>query len=427
MRLGTTFLAITAFIFFEPRLACAQENAGGRRALTLQAVLDRAMKENPDVRLARLRADSSRAEVRIARSYANPEVAITPNNPWQYSVAAPFDIGPQRTYRVRTANDGVQAAAHDIRDAERIVRFAVCSAFYDLILADSMRAFTREQHDIFRDLLVADSNRVRAGDIPERNLVKSELELAKADADLSRADATVRAARLALQAAMGVARADTGFGVTGSLTMRPIPALAAALDDSSIAHRPDIPTAALDDSAIANRSDVRAAQVRTLASEDSRRFAGALLVPVPGLLLVQQRDEPFPNGQHYALGISAQLPVWNWFSGERERADASVQQSRVTEERVRVQAYAEVTAAVDQFRSAEQLARKLDAGLMDKARGALETARFAYSAGAISYVELLDAVRTYGEIRADAATAGHDYWVSAYAVARALDREVVQP
>ena len=60
-------------------------------------------------------------------------------------------------------------------------------------------------------------------------------------------------------------------------------------------------------------------------------------------------------------------------------------------------------------------------------RTALETARFAYSAGAISYVELLDAVRTYGEIRADAATAGHDYWVSAYAVTRALDREVVQP
>ena len=92
-----------------------------------------------------------------------------------------------------------------------------------------------------------------------------------------------------------------------------------------------------------------------------------------------------------------------------------------------MKAYTEMTTAVDQFRAAEQLARTLDAGLMEKARGALETARFAYASGAISYVELLDAVRTYGEVRADAATAGHDYWVSAYSIMRAFDREVVQP
>ena len=400
-----TFAILTACSLGAGTLA-AQRDA---RALTLDEVVARALQANPDLRLARLRGDSSRAEVRVARSYANPGFAITPNNPWQYSVEAPFDIGPQRTYRVRTANDGVLAAAHDVRDTERQVRFAVRAAFYDLLLADTIRAITREQHDIFRDLLAADSARVRAGDVPERNLVKSELELAKADAGLAQADAAVRAARLALQAAMGVARPDTGFAVRGSLAARPLPALAAMPDDSTIASRPD----------------VRAAEARTRGSEDARRFAVSLLVPVPGLMLVQQRDEPFPNGQHYAVGITAQLPVWNWFSGERERADASVRQSQVTEERVRVQAYAEVVAAMDQFRAADQLARKLDAALLEKARAALETARFAYASGAIAYIDLLDAVRTYGEIRSDAATAGHDYWVSAYAVARALDREVV--
>ncbi len=407
----STFPTATALLLAAALPLAAQ---GDRQPLTLEQALAKALQENPDVRLARLRADSSRAEIRIARSYANPDLAITPNNPWQYSVAAPFDVGPQRTYRVRAASDGATAAVHDIRDTERQVRFAVRSAFYDLVLADTLRSITREQHDIFRDLLAADSARVRAGDAPERNLVKSELELAKSDADLSRASAAVRAARLALQAAMGVARPDTGLQVTGSLAT-PSPSAMAAVP------------AALDDSTIAQRSDVRAAQVRTRGSEDSKRFATALLVPVPGLVLVLQRDEPFPNGQHYAFGVSAQIPLWNWFSGERERADASVEQSKVSEERVRVQAYAEVAGALDQFHSAEQLARKLDATLMAKARAALETARFAYTSGAIAYVDLLDAVRTYGEIRADAAAAGHDYWVSAYAVSRALDREVVQP
>jgi cobalt-zinc-cadmium efflux system outer membrane protein len=384
---------------------------GYPQPLTLDRALARALQENPDLHLSRLRSDSSRAEVSIARSYPNPELAITPNNPWQYSVAAPLDIGPQRVYRVRASNDGAVAAVQDVRDAERQVRFAVRATFYDLLLADTLRQLTREQHDIFRDLLAADSARVRAGDMPEGNLVKSELELAKSSAELARADAAVRAARLALQAAMGLARPDTGLQVSGTLTIRALPVLDSAAEDSLIAERPD----------------VRAARVRTQGSVDSRRFATSLLVPVPALLLVQQRDEPFPNGQHYALGISAQLPVWNWFSGERARADASVRQSQVSEARVLVQAYAEVTAALDEFHANEQLARTLDAGLLVKARAALETARFAYTSGAISYVELLDAVRTYGEIRADAANAAHDYWVSAFAVSRALDREVVQP
>ena len=383
----------------------------GAAALTLDQALTRALSQNPDIRIARLRYDSSRAEVRIARSYTNPAVSVTPNNPWQYSVEAPFDVGPQRTYRVRAANDGAVATVLDVRDAERQVRYAVRATFYDLVLADTLRQIARQQHDIFRDLLAADSARVRAGDMPERNLVYSELELAKSGAELARADAAVRASRLALQAAMGIARPDTGLRVDGSLAIHPLPALAEAVDDS----------------AVGRRSDVRAAEVRIQASEDSRRFATSLLVPVPGLLLVQQRDQPFPNGQHYALGVSAQIPVWNWFSGERQRADASVQQSRVAEERVRVQAYTEVTGALDAFRAYEQLSRQLDAGLIEKARASLETARFAYTSGAISYVEMLDAVRTYAEIQTDAANAAHDYWVSAFAVARALDREVVRP
>jgi len=403
-------IVVLALLAFAAGAASAQ---AASPALTLDDALAKALTSNADVRLARLRADSSRAEVRIARSYTNPTLGIAPNNPWQYSVAAPLDVGPQRTYRVRTANDGTAAALHDVRDTERTIRFAVRAAFFDLLLADTLRSIAREQHAIFRDLLAADSNRVRAGDVPERNLVKSELELAKSDADVARADASVRAARLALQLAMGVARPDTGLRVIGSLAMRPLDAIAA------------LPTAfyAPDDSTIARRPDVQAARVRTQASEDSRRFARSLLVPVPELTLVQQRDEPFPNGQHYAIGVGAQLPVWNWFSGEHERADASVEQSRVSEERVRVQAITEIISAFDQLRASEQLAKKLDAGLLEKARNALETARFAYTSGAISYVEFLDAVRTDGEIRADAATAAHDYWVSVYAVLRAIGSE----
>ena len=94
---------------------------------------------------------------------------------------------------------------------------------------------------------------------------------------------------------------------------------------------------------------------------------------------------------------------------------------------MRARVVSEVTGAVDQFRAASVLAHRLDERTVAKARVALETARYAYTAGAISYVDLLDAIRSDGQLRADAATAAHDYWVSAAAVMRALGREVPTP
>ena len=391
-------------------LLCCTTTLAAQQPLSLDEVLKQAMRTNLDLRASHLRADSARAEVRIARAIPNPVVLIAPQNPYQYSLSVPFDVGPQRLYRVRAGEGGSSAAVADVRDAERLLRFAVRSAFFDLLLADSVRAVTADARDIFRDLLAADSARMRTGTVPERNLIASELELAKAEAAVTRADAAVRAARLSLQLMMGVPRPDTGFRVTGTLAVIPLAELDANLDDAVVEHR----------------ADVQAARLRTVASTDANSLATAQLFPIPSVTLVQQRAEPFPNGQHYALGVGAQLPVGNWFAGERARARTVLEQSKVAELRTRMQARTDIAIALDQFRAAAQLARQLNAGLLEKAHSALEATRYAYSAGAISYVDLLDAVRTYGQIRVDAATAGHDYWVSAYAVTRALDREIVQ-
>jgi outer membrane protein TolC len=193
------------------RLALAFLLAGARALLaqpplTLNDVLARALRDNPDVRTARLRADSAHAEQRIARALPPLAIATIPAVPYQYSVGAPLDVGPQRLYRTRVAGLGLRAAHSDTVDARRQVVFAVRQAFYDVLLSEALRVITSEQRDIFRQLLAADSARYRSGDVPARDVTKSEVELARADADLTRADAQVHATRLALQLLMGSER-----------------------------------------------------------------------------------------------------------------------------------------------------------------------------------------------------------------------------
>ena len=148
----------------------------GAQGVTLDSALAAARARNADVRTAHARLDSARAEVRIARSFANPTVTVAPQSPYQYSLAAPMDVGPGRYYRVVGARAGASASEADGRDVLREIRFQVRQTFYDVLLTESVLDVARSEQGIFRSLLAADSARVRAGDAPERVLAKSEFE-----------------------------------------------------------------------------------------------------------------------------------------------------------------------------------------------------------------------------------------------------------
>ena len=389
--------------------------AGAARATaqgspTLHDVLEIALRRNPDIVQAKLRVDSAHGERRIARALPNPTYVGIPGNPYQYSIALPLDLSPERLYRTRAARQGEAATQAARRDAMRQVVFNVRQGFYDLLLADAQRQIALEQRDIVRQLLSADSVRLRAGDIPERDLVRSELEFARAEAALTRADAGVRAARLALQALMGVTDPDTGFTVTGEL--QAVPALTEPLDSL-------LPLA------LNNRPDIAAAQEQVDQSRSLKALATAGLFPVP-LVSVVYQNAPFESGLRYAFGIAVPVPLFYWNGGERERANAGLLSAEVTVQRTRVQIESDVAVALANFRSARVLAERYQAGLLEKSATALGTTRFAYQNGAASLLELLDAIRTYGDTRSEYYGAVHDSWVAAYGLSRAVGVDVVR-
>jgi cobalt-zinc-cadmium efflux system outer membrane protein len=386
-----------------------------RAAPDLGEVVAIALRQNPDILAARLRIDSAYGEQRIARAIPNPLLNSAPNQPWQYTVTMPLDVTPLRFLRTRAAGRGTEAARADAGDVVRQVTFSVRQAFYDVLLAEQERGLAAERRDIFRQLLVADSVRLRSGDVAPRDVARAELELARADADVLRADAQVHAARLALQLLMGIAAPDTAFIVTGELAYRPvaIPADSLALLAGML------------------RPDVRAARERVTQSEALRRLAGSLWIPLPDLTLSYQHGgafapgDLFTNGSSYSLGFGFTMPLFYWNGGERERSQAGLDQAQLSTRRVQAQISTDVATALDAYRSSRGLAERYEGGLLAKARDVLETTRYAYGTRAISLLELLDAIQTYSETRSDYYTAVHDYWVSVYAVSRAVGKDLV--
>ncbi len=377
---------------------------------TLRDVLDVALRRNPDIVAARVRVDSAHGEQRIARAIPNPIVNSAPNQPWQYTVSVALDVTPQRLFRTRAAARATDAAYADAADIVRQVTFSVRQAFSDVLLAEQTRAVADERREIFRQLLAADSVRLRAGDLPEREITKAELELARADAELLRATAQVHASRLALQLQMGVAAPDTAFTVDGDLAYQVV----------------SIPEDSLAVLAARLRPDLVAARERTAQSEAIRHLAGTAWIPTPQLTYSYQhggqfaRGDLFTNGSPYALGFGFTLPLFYFNGGEREKGRAGLVAAQLATARTRAQVATDLATAVDAYRSARALAERYEGGLLERARSVLETARYAYGTGAMSLLELLDAIATWSDTRSAYYTALHDYWISVYAVERAV-------
>jgi cobalt-zinc-cadmium efflux system outer membrane protein len=377
---------------------------------TLRDILDVALRRNPDIVAARVRVDSAHGEQRIARAIPNPIVNSAPNQPWQYTVSLPLDLTPQRLFRTRAAARATDAAFADAADVVRQVTFAVRQAFSDVLLAERTRALADERREIFRQLLAADSVRLRAGDLPEREITKAELELARVDAELLRASAQVHASRLALQLEMGIAAPDTSFTVSGDLAYQAV----------------IIPEDSLPVLAARLRPDLVAARERTAQSEAIKHLAGTLWVPTPELTYSYQhggqfaRGDLFTNGSPYAIGFGFTLPLFYFNGGERDKGRAGLAAAQLATARTQAQVATDIATAVDSYRSARGLAERYESGLLERARSVLETARYAYGTGAISLLELLDAIATWSDTRSAYYTALHDYWISVYAVERAV-------
>lgn len=370
------------------------------QGLTLRQIVDSALHHNADLRVARDVADSARAETHVARALPNPQYAVIPNSPMQYSGTIALDVGPQRTYRVRASDEGARAARADADDAARQVVLAAERAYYDVLLADARRTIVTDRRTIMQQLVAADSARVRAGDIPERALIRSVVELVRADADVARAGIDAQTARLALQGVMGIASPDTALRVAGALTDPP------AFVDTTITV----------EAILARRPDVAASRVREEQSVAVQHLAAAAIVPVPQLSVVRQYGTPFESGRYYALGIGFEVPLLNQYRGQRERAASGRDAAATARERVELQASREIRSAVAQFRAQRALVAQYQGRVVEKVAQNVEATRYAYSRGATSLLEVLDALRAQQDVTTDYYTALHDLQIAAAAL-----------
>ncbi len=337
------------------------------RTVTLREAVDLALRQNPDVVLARLEERRVDAAVRIAKSPFIPRVAV--GSGLAYTSGMPLGIGQNapslflaeavstifdrtQSYRIAAARENRRTAAFETAVRQEEVAYRAATAYLDAEAAARALDVARGESRALENVL--ETVRARVAEGRELPIAAKRAELA-----LARASYRIQTLETALAQAESTLALITGLDAVRVVPVeRPAPVLPASAQ-AAVA------------SALENNREIRALESRVLAKGFDVRAARAAWLPradfVAQYALVSKINnyEEFykkyvPNNAQ--VGVAFMFPFWPGpaAGAEAEQAEAEAAQYRVqlrnarrrVEENVR-QSY----AALEQAEAAQRLAR----------------------------------------------------------------------
>lgn len=396
-----------------PALAAAADLAA-IRPLGLAEVDTLVAQRNRQLMAAHRATEAAEAGLDIAGARPNPVLSLntTGINPRRASgsgnldtvlrIDQPVERGGKRDLRLAVADELLAASRSDESDSLRQQRLSARQAYFDLKAAGEKAALAAESGRLARQILDKAELRLKAGDLSASDVARIRTDALKAESDATQAHIDLQRARLAL------ARLLALEAEAPSLTAAdPWPALTALA-----ATEPDPE----------QRPDVLAARRRLAAAEKAVDLARAQQVRDVTLGAQVERDNQDRPSTVLGVGISIPLFTGYDYRGEIRQAHAARDQARDDVERALANAQAELAQFAFEADRLGERARQLRDEALPAARRASQAVNFAFSQGAASALDVIDARRSLHAVETDTANALADAAKARAAWAAALNR-----
>lgn len=340
------------------------------------------------------------AALTAAKVYTNPDLALgfADNQDDKMLLGKTVDAGI--SYNFNLGN--IRAARIGVVSTEKEMAGLVLQKYFQDLRADAALVFynslkykllTDVQEDTYqrmKELARADSIRLLTGTIMEVDARQSAIEAKVQKNEAIRAAAAWEMSLVQLTGLTGSVRTDTAYIPAGSLEF-PL-------------HDFNLPW--LIDQARQNRLDLQLAiQSRTL-SEKLVRLAQASrafeLGVETGLSYNTRADnEIAPSPSHYSLnlGVSIPLKFSSLNRGDLNVAKLAVKQKEVACREAEQLIISEVTRSFIEYQSQKRQLEEFHTGLLTEAETILDKKIYSYKRGETSLLDVLNAQRSYNEIR----------------------------
>jgi len=368
------------------------------RDLTLADAESLLMENNRELQAARRAVESAEAQKLIAGARPNATLSINSTAiasgskaDTVFRIDQPFERGNKRELRLDAAAGLQRAALSDSLDVQRQQLAAVRGAYFDLKLAQERSQVLAETAQLFAGTLSAAQRRLKAGDLAPADVAKVQVDYERSQNDARVAQADFARAQIALAYLIGAERDAPELRATDAWPM-PVRADMVAVEQ-----------------AIEARPDVVAARQRVEAAEKLRDLARAQRTRD---ITVGAQYEYYPNNvPANSVGFGVAVPLFTGydFSGDIQKAEVDRYAAMDTLARARAVALNDLRRAAEDLNAAADRLERFEASLVGAANQSAQASEFAFSRGAISVLEVLDARRTLRAVRLDALAARNDH------------------
>ena len=389
-----------------------------QRPLTVSSAVQVALLNNRGLQATFEEIGLSFADLREARTLANPEAGLSvkiPNQPpkhplYEWGLAQSFLDLLMLPLRTKVARE--QLAAAQLRVSDEVIRLTaeVKTAYYELLADRSLIERLRVIQSAQSVSLELMQKLHEAGNVTDLKLTQEQAQYSMLRLELAKAEAELREHREKLNRLLGVWGDDTEWDLAASELPR--------------APEGDFTLKRLETLAVGNRLDFAAARAelesaaKALGLEKSFRFIGALDFGIAG--------EHEPDGLDLSgPSIRLEWPIFNQGQARIARGEAQLRMATAKFEQLAIDLRSEVRELRDRLISKRDIARFYRDELLPTRRRITALTLVEYNAMLVGAFELFNTRREDMEAERALIEATRDYWITRAKLERAVGGDLV--
>ena len=362
------------------------------QALTLEAAIRLALERNPNLATARREIEAADAQILQGSLRPNPEFVYLAEDTRSVSrtstaqLDVPIEMGGKRGARVDAATRNKSAALSELTARQLQIRASTMAAFFEVVAAQEQTVLARDTLVLAMRASDIAGKRVTAGKISPVEEIKARVAEAGVRLSLTQAESELRNARRRLSSFWGNSS----------------PRFTEVIGE--IDRMPDLPTRDVVQRRLAISPVLERAQQEVERRKSLVTVEQTKSVPDIIFTLGMKRREDVTRDQ-VMVGLSIPLPVFNRNQGNLLEALKREDKARDELAATKLTLYGDALQILERISARREETELLQKSLLPGAKWAYEAATIGFENGKFSFLEVLDAQRTYFSAKSQYLTA----------------------
>lgn len=365
-----------------------QEN----KEFSLKELMELGLTNSPVIAAKIEEVNAKKFAYEAAKRLTNPELAFTwgkaesydgliERNTSEFAISQPIENPFKRHSRIQVFERDWEATGYLLVHAKLELRYEIKNHYYQILLQKKKMELAKKNADSIAEIHRLILKRAQLGEVKELEAIKLQVESLRAQNALNKIWTDWQLAKERLNKFLGNAL-PPDFDIRGDLEYVPLSV------DEQVLINEILPSHPL----------IKEKEKRNEQAQENIRFTKWQLLPDFKLIGFSKKEL---DGRNKGLGITLDIPLWNWRSKEVAEAESLLLKNNQELRAIKMELATEAQTKIRQLRLSARALKLFTTGLLKQAEESLKIAEISYKHGEISLIDYLDSQRTYFSIMTD--------------------------